>query len=86
MINSGTWSDRNKSSMLFLALTRDRDPGLLTALRTGALDALIEMSKWRSHELPARIVLGRIAGIPEERLLQLVSGPLETILDALPHP
>lgn len=86
MINSGTWSDRNKSSMLFLALTHDRDPALLIALWTRALDALIEMSKWRSHALAARIVLGMIAGIPEERLLQLVSGPLEPILDALPHP
>jgi hypothetical protein len=49
---------------------------------------LIEISKWRSvgHAIPARFVLGRIAGIPEERLQQLVSGPPEPILEALPHP
>jgi hypothetical protein len=86
MINSGIWSDRNKGSFLLLELTRERDPGLLTALRSRAMDSLIEMSKWRSHELATRFVLGRIAGIPEERLLQLVSGPLEPILEALPQP
>jgi hypothetical protein len=88
MINSGVWRDRNKGSFLLLELTRGRNPDLLAALRTRALDSLIEISKWRSvgHALAARFVLGRIAGIPEERLQQLVSGPLEPILDALPHP
>ena len=85
MINSGTWSDRNKGSFLLLELTRNRNPALLTALQTRPMDSLIEMSKWRSHELPSRFVLGRIAGIPEERLLLLVSGQLEPILDTLPH-
>ncbi len=88
MINSGVWSDRNKGSFLLLELTRGRNPDLLAELRTRALDSLIEISKWRSegHALAARFVLGRIAGIPEQRLQQLVSGPLEPILGALPHP
>jgi len=88
MINSGVWSDRNKGAFLLLELTRGRNPDLLAELRTRALDSLIEISKWRSvgHAIPARFVLGRIAGIPEERLQQLVSGPPEPILEALPHP
>ncbi len=85
MINSGIWSDRNKGSSLLSELTRARDPGLLQALRTKATDSLIEMSRWRSHELFSRFILARIAGVPEERLLQIVSGPLDPILDALPQ-
>lgn len=85
MINSGIWSDRNKGSSLLSELTRARDPALLLALRTKATDLLIEMSRWRSHELFSRFILARIAGIPEERLLQIVSGPLDPILDALPQ-
>jgi hypothetical protein len=87
LVNSGIWSDRNKGSFVLLELTRTRDPNLLTALRAKALDSLIEMARWRSmgHALPARVVLGRIAGLPEERLLQLATGPPEPILDALPR-
>jgi hypothetical protein len=87
LINSGIWSDRNKGSFVLLELTRTRDPNLLTALRAKALDSLIEMARWRSmgHALPARVVLGRIAGLPEEGLLQLATGPPEPILDALPR-
>jgi hypothetical protein len=44
------------------------------------------MSKWRSHELFSRFILARIAGIPEERVLELATGPLEPILKALPQP
>lgn len=85
MINSGIWTDRNKGSFVLDELTRSRDPRLLEALRATALDSLIEMARWRStgHAIPARIVLGRIAGIPEDRLLELSAGPPEPILEAL---
>ncbi|HKW98685.1 MAG TPA: hypothetical protein VJN43_13190 [Bryobacteraceae bacterium] len=85
MINSGIWTDRNKGSFALDELTRAGDPRLLEALRATALDSLIEMARWRStgHAIPARVVLGRIAGIPEDRLLELASGPPERILEAL---
>jgi len=87
MLNSGTWSDRNKGSFLLYTLSRDRNPPLLAELRTIALDSLIEMAKWRDspHAYEARVLLGRIAGIPEDRLRQLASGPPDVILDALQH-
>jgi HEAT repeat protein len=87
MINSGIWTDRNKGSFVVMELTRARDPRLLAALRAKALDSLIEMAKWRStgHGIPARVVLGRIANLPEEHLLELAVGPLQPILDALPQ-
>jgi len=74
LVASGIWTDRNKGIMLLDALTERRDPRLLRQLRDSALDSLIEMARWRSrgHAESARVVLGRIAGIAEPRLRQLV--------------
>ena len=86
MMNSGTWSDRNKSSMALAELTAARDPALLSGVREKALDSLIEMASWRrsSHAFSARMILGRMAGIPEERLQVLAwDGPVETIIQAV---
>jgi len=86
MLNSGSWTDRNKAGFLLDELSRRRDPELLTQLRSQALDSLIEMARWRSrgHAGTARILLGRIAGIEETHLGQLVdAGEVEQILKAL---
>ena len=67
-------------------LTATRDAALLSKLRTIALDSLIEMASWHrpAHAYAARMLLGRIAGLPEERLKDLArNGPVETIIDAL---
>ena len=50
-----------------------------------ALDSLIEMASWRrpNHALFARMVLGRVAGIPEDRLKDLAwNGPVDAIIKA----
>ena len=88
MLNSGSWTDRNKGLFLLDSLSSGRSPALLAELQTRAMDSLMEMAKWRDtgHAYTARILLGRIAGIPEERLRHLASGSPEPILDALPHP
>jgi hypothetical protein len=85
MIRSNVWTDRNKASFLLLQLTRSRDPHLLARLRAEASDALIEMALWRDrgHALPARIILGRIAGIPELKLVDLANSQPQAIVDAL---
>lgn len=86
MLNSGSWTDRNKAGFLLDALSQGRDPRLLSKLRSQALDSLIEMARWRSrgHAGTARILLGRIAGIEETRLQQLVdAGEVDQILNAL---
>jgi hypothetical protein len=87
MIHSGVWTDRNKATMLLSAMTDARDPKLLEQLKTQALDALIEMATWRyaSHAFFAKIILARIAGVPEERLIQAATGPAQAILDELNH-
>jgi hypothetical protein len=85
LLRSGAWLDHNKGSLLLDALTARRDPQLLAALRTTALDPLLEMGRWRNngHATAALAILGRIAGIDQERLHGLLSeGKAEEILGA----
>ena len=75
MVSSGIWLDRNKAARLLSFLTRGRDQKLLKLLRARALDSLIEMAIWRSptHADSSLVILGRIAGMEEDRLQQLVA-------------
>jgi hypothetical protein len=87
MLNSGSWTDRNKAGFLLDVLSEGRDPKLLGRLRAEALDSLIEMARWRvaGHANFARILLGRVAGIEENHLQQLVAaGQVDAIIKALP--
>jgi len=86
MLNSGIWTDRNKGALVLERLTVKRDAAVLAKLKTVALDSLIEMTQWReaNHAYAARMLLGRVAGIPEPRLEELAwKGPPETIVEAL---
>ena len=85
MLNSGVWEDRNKAALLLDVLSHRRDPRLLRVLRSQALESLVEMARWRNpgHASNARVILGRIAGIEEERLQQLAaSGKVDEIVNA----
>jgi hypothetical protein len=71
LLLSGVWSDRNKASLLLDQLTASRDPDMLRKLHTTSLDAIIEGASWHGdpgHAGAFVILLGRIAGLPEERL------------------
>lgn len=86
MLKSGNWWDRNKASFVLMSLTKTRNSLLLAELRKEALPALIEMARWRdvAHATTARIILGRIAGIPEKQLWPEASEPrARPILEAL---
>ncbi len=88
MLGSGVWTDRNKALFVLMELTKTRNPALLARLRAQALQPLIEMAKWHDvHAEPARIILGRMAGIPENQLIKeaVQSSPLP-ILNALRAP
>ena len=85
MLSSGRWSDRNKGAALLMELTTGRNPDLLLKIRAAALDSLVEMASWRrpSHAYFARMVLGRVAGLPENRLKELAwNGPVDVLLEA----
>jgi len=74
MLNSPTWTDRNKGSGLLASLSEQRDPQLLIALRAHAFQSLREMAYWdHDHAKFARQILGRIGGIPEAQLEKMVA-------------
>jgi len=74
MLNSGSWTDRNKGGSLLSTLTEKRDQHLLNLLRQQASDSLLEMAQWRdNHSSSSLIILGRIAGIEENQLQRLVA-------------
>jgi hypothetical protein len=70
MLNSVTWTDRNNAAIALVTLTENRDEKILELLRERAKAALIEMAQWKHlpHALPPYILLGRMAGIPENEL------------------
>jgi hypothetical protein len=73
LLSSGQWTDLNKGVMLFDVLTRGRDQALLARLRAAAFDNLVEMARWDiGHAGGALLLLGRIAGMEEGRLQELV--------------
>jgi len=72
MINSGTWTDRNKGSFMLISLTASRKPALLRSLREKAFDSLAEMADWDAeHCLIAQLILGRIGGLPDAKTVEL---------------
>lgn len=86
LLNSGLWTDRNKSAELLSVLTADRDPTLLTCLLEQALTPLVEMARWSfpGHAQSARLILGRIVGIDEKTLVGMVErNEVEPIVNTL---
>jgi hypothetical protein len=67
LLNSFSWTDRNKASMALTELAARRDPALLASLCARALPSLVEMARWKSrlHAGAAFYLLGCIAGLPD---------------------
>jgi HEAT repeat protein len=85
LLNSIEWTDRNKASFALMALTETRDPTLMAALRARALPSLIEMARWKSegHSMAAFIVLGRLAGLPDDAVTAAFArGDRDLVLEA----
>lgn len=86
LLLSGTWTDLNKGSYMINAITKSRSAKILARLHDReVLERLIEMARWRTgHAEPARYILGRMAGIDESRLEQLVkTGKVDAIISEL---
>jgi hypothetical protein len=85
LLNSGKWDDRNKAGLLLAALARNGDARLLSELRSRALDSLVEMARWQNpgHADPYRFLLGKIAGLSESRIKNLIaSGDVGDLISA----
>lgn len=86
MLNSSLWTDRNKTGLLLVELSRARNPRLLDRLRSEATPSLIEMARWENpgHAYAYRVLLGRIAGLEEARIQQLIdNGKVDEIIAAV---
>ena len=72
MLNSLIWSDRNKATMVLVALTEGGTADVLQRLRERALDALVEMARWKSegHAFSPYILLGRVAGLSDQEMFE----------------
>ena len=85
MLYSGTWSDRNKVSLLLERLTETRDAALLDELRREAMGPLLDGARWHSvgHAEPFLWILGRMGKIDEARLGKMVeAGERDAIISA----
>ena len=86
LLYSGSWTDRNKASLLLLRMTDVRNPAILDSLRKEALAPLIEGASWTDvpgHSTPFLLILGRIGGIPDQKLEDLIkAGNTNEIISA----
>lgn len=74
LLYSGTWTDRNKASWLIANLTEGRNAKMLAQLKKTAMPPLIEGAKWdAAHAGFFLTILGRIGGIPEEKLEGMIA-------------
>ena len=72
MLNSLALSDRAQSAEALVILTDQRDAATLDLMRTRALAALVEMARWKTlrYALPAFLLVGRIAAMPDQEIQQ----------------
>ncbi|HEX6560245.1 MAG TPA: alpha/beta hydrolase-fold protein [Longimicrobiales bacterium] len=84
LLNSLNWTDRNKAAFALTALTASREPALLQLLRDSAFEALAEMARWKviGHAGAAGIILGRIAGLPEDSIFRAFQRNREAVIRA----
>jgi hypothetical protein len=81
LLNSTSWTDRNKASALVEVVSRARDPQVASRIRARAMDALIDMAEWKSpHREPALWILSRISGMEESLSDKMGRGRYEEIL------
>ena len=85
LLNSVSWTDRNKASLALMQLTENRDPKLLAALRTRAFDAVVDIAQWTNpgHSMAGLVMLGRMAAMPDADIFAAYErGEKDKIIDA----
>lgn len=89
LLNSLTWTDRNKASLALLALTEGRDAALLAALRARAFDSIVDIAQWSNpgHAMAGIVMLGRMAGIADPEIYAMFErGDRDKIIEAARKP
>lgn len=86
LLYSGSWTDRNKASLLLLRMTDVPNSEVLDSLRQEALAPLIEGGSWvdvPGHSTPFLFILGRVGGITDQKLDNLIKiGDKDAIIAA----
>jgi len=72
LLNSIVLNDRVEASKALVTLTDSSNPAALSLMRERALPTLAEMARWKTlrYALPPFLLLGRTAGLPEDRIRQ----------------
>jgi hypothetical protein len=70
MLNSIALSDRTRAAAALVNLTEQNAAGVLDQVRDRALDAVLEMARWKTlaYALPAFILAGRVAGMADGQI------------------
>ncbi len=70
LLHSVVLSDRMEAADMLVTVTDDGNSEAIGLLRSKALPALVEMARWKSlfYALPAFMLVGRVAGLPEEEI------------------
>jgi hypothetical protein len=85
LLNSLSWTDRNKSSLALMQLTESRNPALLAALKARAFDSIVDIAQWTNpgHSMAGVFMLGRMAGIPDPDIYAMFErGERDKIIEA----
>ncbi|MEO8657574.1 MAG: hypothetical protein ABI693_03850 [Bryobacteraceae bacterium] len=71
-LSSLEWKTRFQAALSLDALTEERGTSILASIRESAVPVLIEMAGWKSltHALPSYVVLGRVVGLDEKKILE----------------
>jgi hypothetical protein len=84
MLNSIVLSDRQLAARALVTLTEQPNAAALDLIRARALPALVDMARWKTlrYALPAFLLVGRTAGVPERELLdEWQRGDRETTIE-----
>ena len=70
LLNSIVLNDRVDAAKALVTLTDTANPQAIALMRDRALPALAEMARWKTlrYALPPFLLLGRIAGIPDDQV------------------
>jgi hypothetical protein len=85
LMNSISWTDRNKSVGILLTMSEQRDKQFLRQLKNEILESLVDMAKWKSegHAMAGYIILGRIAGWADNDIYESSKGDRSKMIDKM---